>query len=512
MRFIISLVLCYFCFDSVHSSNVNQDSVGPKSPYSDAADFSSVDKEALTKEDDECTLEKLEPLQFMKLFDRAIKSDYCRTQANVVFKKKYEFWHINLCGRKETVESPDGKKYALFIGCRATELFLSTFGSSINQLEIEDTEDKSNQLGGLVSNYCADKLEHLLIKTSRSGIFDKMKKTFERVESLAYVGDSFKEANMDIKLDQLFPRLSSLEITGFAENTIFNAQFPKLIQFQAERCVLPNNTEFFQKNSQIKSLDIKYIDFNLLNNIRENLKQLETLSIGLPSDQHIYEGQPLRFDTVKTLRLSGIGMRLQSGKLIFDNLVTMNLKVLYHLQNDEWVKFLDENKHVKHLTLYGLNDTILSTLADHLNDLEIARFPEAIGPITAGTVTMFLTNNSKLKRCLVTLEQADIDDVVADLQKNLEKSYDIRKLRFNTIQMAKKAKGFVEPSSSDNATDNNANDDGNSENNEAGNSESSGNDGDGNTVDNNEPGAALTNSANATITMALFLIATYIFH
>lgn len=436
MKLIISLVLCYFCANSVNSFHVNQ---GPSETQviiqsSDTSAEKGLDTETLIIEGDACALDKLEPLLFEDMFNLAVNSDHCRSQANVIFNKKYASWTINLCGRREITESP--KKHQLIIGCGSAELFLSTFASSIDRLLVETTEDPK-EIGGLVNEYCAEKLQHLTIKTLKSGIFGKMTKPFEKVERLEYIENSLMEKDNSIKLDQLFPKLSSLQITGFDEATIFNAQYPNLKHLKANWLASPKTTDFLKKNPQIKSIDVQYIDFNLLANIQDNLHQLETLSIGVPSDMHSYKGKPMRFDTVKTFNLSEIGQRLRSGNLIFANLESMALKAFQDVDDKEWMQFLEENKQVKNLTLQGVDASILLTVADYLHDLKQLVIADAKKTITAEIINQIIETNRDLTMVSITSRQGYTDVLVADLQKMLGQQWEIRPLK-NTIHMSKK--------------------------------------------------------------------------
>lgn len=81
---------------------------------------------------DECDQSNLEALKYEELLQMAKKSDYCKQQANEVFKQQHLHSTIRLFFAAE-----DGIKGSLYIGCESAKEFLSMFGASINQLAVD---------------------------------------------------------------------------------------------------------------------------------------------------------------------------------------------------------------------------------------------------------------------------------------------------------------------------------------------------------------------------------------
>lgn len=207
--------------------------------------------------------------------------------------------------------------------------------------EINDTSIK--EIIGFINDNCTESLKQLHLKNSSSIILNGFKKPFPKVEKATFLSLSNVQSKIDIKLDQMLPRLKrlELEIVNNSDWELIGDNFPNLrtliIQLpEPSDSVYPDIGRLFEGSKNINSLRINYITLKVLKTASNYLTNLKVLVVSKDILNEPYDGDQIHFSSVSVLDLVLKDTNSQApGKLTFTKLNKLFLSV----DGDGWIEF-----------------------------------------------------------------------------------------------------------------------------------------------------------------------------
>lgn len=157
-------------------------------------------------ENEECKMSNLEKLSFDELINSAQLNEYCKYQANIVFKQNYGHIQVKI----SATQLPNSNDIHLIAPDKVEEV-LKTVGHSIERLALNYNGIDYKTVEQLIDEYCADTLKELEIEISHTKPFTGMQKTFKNVESFILRGSLNGLNDKSLDFSKVFPKLRRLQ-------------------------------------------------------------------------------------------------------------------------------------------------------------------------------------------------------------------------------------------------------------------------------------------------------------
>lgn len=257
---------------------------------------------------------------------------------------------------------------------------LKVFGNLIQHLQISFP---SNVTIETVNKYTSESLINLKMSFVAVDVFDGFTTPFAALKSLE-IRTYVEIKTGQLPLNQLFPNLRRLSLdlfrdVGFA---FIIWQYPYLEHFKLYSIIyhqFPSQNEeilmeFFQKNTQIQSIDVKCLNEKLCNIINGHVANLQNLTI---ETHNIQIDNDTTIEKLKhfSISQSEITDQHQSmSKLTLPRLET--LQIVYGQPIAAvWIEFFRKHQHVSHLKIidaYQLDDDLNQLIDEMPNLIEIS--------------------------------------------------------------------------------------------------------------------------------------------
>lgn len=330
---------------------------------------------------------------------------------------------------------------------------LSHFGQSIHSLKAKyltsdmPVQTKINQL---INAKCSDTLKQFDIISYKNHFFDDFSKPFKAIESVSVRGIFSSFSREASGFGTLFPNMRHLKIQLAKGQNMswFDYEFKQLEHLNADFCYYDAPRcynedimiKFFDKNPQIRTLNISYFTRDLLKHAAKQLSNLENLQIEFYEDRNDYDESTevgddhdeIHFEHLKSFTMKSGGDSMPKS-VRFEKLVEFRTDA-----NPKdclrWLKFVESNQNLKKLVIFGR----------YLKKEEISRLTAAkLGLVEATikckknvdyeTIAEFIENSTKLRKLVLKFDEKSIPHesfgaIMKSLRKNLSVKWTINEV------------------------------------------------------------------------------------
>lgn len=294
---------------------------------------------------------------------------------------------------------------------------LKYFSNSIQMLSIDNIEIEEHHsaiINRYANNYGAASIKHLNVQWIKRNTLEQFTVPFQEVTDFTCFFN-VKEMNTNVlPFDKLFPKLAklSLMLNSNLDYGFIDCQLPNLthldIAASEESWKQSQPIEgLIEKNTQIRSLAVKWFPLDFVKTINRLMPNLESLKLhGFMLNQNVH------FDHVKDFTLT-ISSPASIDKLSFSRLESLDIKYSPNLIA-KWVTFFRQHRNLTklHLNEYHtkMNVQLVELGAELLNLVEMTL--HCTGYVSADSIIEFIETHEKLMRfefSMVSYNKADFD-------------------------------------------------------------------------------------------------------
>lgn len=308
------------------------------------------------------------------------------------------------------------------------------YGNLIKSISMRSVGIPSTNLAvinGLIQRYCSESLVYLDLDMIKYDTFQEFKVPFDNVRSLSFEIHNTKFPTGILSLNQMFPKLSSLNIMIrciMNDYDFLDHEFPHLqhlsIYASGPRYARVWDTRIesiITKNPQIKSVNLRGFPPGYVQMINRHLSSLEELSLhalNIGNDN-------IRFDHVKRLILND-NPSVSLNRLTLPCLESLDI-VYSPGSFNTWKAFLQRHNNLNHLSLLVLHEQIipLTKLTQGLSNLTDVKLRSKYH-INVDTIHQFIESNRKLMRFEFTILYYFKGDDLSKLRQRYENQWHIR--------------------------------------------------------------------------------------
>lgn len=379
----------------------------------------------------------------------ANKNDKCLNETQFVFRKKYGTKWFRISG-----PFVDDEKSAIngttVIGLKNFDVakqFLIVFGKDIVSLTVDFAEIdliEGKEIVKHINNVCSNStiLERISLQSCAGNVLDALSSVFFSVSTVWFssgIADRWVEYSQNTpKLADIFPNTKTLRLDHTVpfnwrvnSTMIIGKTFPHLNDLQVTLSMYDETgyfdehvLNFLKDNSKIIMLTIHNCNLKFLNETQNILPNLENLKIYqfMKSDEK-YEGDPIRFEKVKTLKINSTGNDVNPEHIYFDQLHELELTAEPEI-NNKWFDFIDQqtNKNLSRLILNSKNLTNeqFVAIAEKKSHLKMIKIVSHLN-ISADAITQFINISNSLERMElhVLMTQAEIQDLNGKINQDI---------------------------------------------------------------------------------------------
>jgi len=353
----------------------------------------------------DCQLLILEKLDLQSLMMMAQTSDYYKSLAIGVFKRKYGHKMILIRGSfmddiiDTITESSDQitiKSYDM------TLMMFHIFGSVIQKLEMALRFVELNQrrvIHEQISEYCSDSLHSISLIDLEEDELEEFPKPLKNVKNLK-VSRNFIASDGKFKVTNVFPNIRRLELNQIQEfdGFILDVLIPTLEEVEIlnpfSQGLQMGLEMFFKKNPQIRSLNLQFFNsMYCLEIANKFLPNLEELGINFLNQGHIPDNE-IHFSNVKKLETS------TSGRNYFNIITFKHLEELdLTCDPNECTDFIEKNPNLEKLqiTTHSITDAEIMMIGKLLMNLKELSIKNKI-VIKADTIIRLIQETEKLEK------------------------------------------------------------------------------------------------------------------
>lgn len=247
------------------------------------------------------------------------------------------------------------KQTVILRSFEATEKTLKLFGDLVQFIQIlfsNIDEMDIKEIIGFINNNCTESLTKFHLKNCDRIVLNEFKKPFPHVKKATFLSVSKNKSQIDIKLNQIFPHVQSLElkIVDFDDWELIGDKFLDLKMLTVE-LPEPNDSYYpdigglFKESRNINSIVINYISLKMLSVASEFLLNLKTLSIVTDILDEPYDGDKIHFSNVTHLVLNYKDNKSKiPEKMVFTELHELDLRINSDF-TDEWIEFFKNQQN-----------------------------------------------------------------------------------------------------------------------------------------------------------------------
>lgn len=320
---------------------------------------------------------------------------------------------------------------------------LRYFGQLIHSLKVKyltSDMDLQTTVNQLINEQCSRTLKQFDIRSYRNNFFDDFLEPFKNVENVSVRGLFSSFSKEPSCFGELFPSMRNLKIQLAKGQNMdwFNHEFKQLEHVNVDLCYYDPPgcfsedimIKFFNKNPQIRSLNISYFTRNLIQHAASELLNLENLQIKYYEDDESTEStdEPngIQFEHLKSFTMKS-GSNSMPRNVTFENLVEFrtdaNPKTCLR-----WFEFVESQKNLKKLVLFGryLEKEEIFRLAAAKPNLVEATI-RCKKDVDYETIAGFIENSKQLKKLVLKFNEKSIQhESFETILKLLRKNFSVK--------------------------------------------------------------------------------------
>lgn len=363
-----------------------------------------------------------------------------------MFRKNYGKLHFVLYGPfvENSENAIEEQKRVIYVqNFDLIKYIFENFGDLLHKIRVSFENisvAEGKEIVKKIAENCSKSLEALALENCQGTVLDGLTTILPYVFTLKFSTsptDRLEVKAEQLKLNEIFPGLYALHL-GYITATdwpFIGDKWPHLevLNVQLRKAMEPNREDashvmnFLHNNQQIKHLTVHHSNLNLLKMTSEILPQLDFLSlINLSDDYWNYDGEPIRFDSVRTLSVETDTEDQTPEKILCHHLDRLRLKIK-HTFTEKWADFLT-NQVNSNLSHFEVKTDVLSKeqfllLAHKFPDLQTIEVASK-SKLAADDITAFIGSSKSLQNLDVHIqmdgaEQRRLSDVLP-LEWNIE--------------------------------------------------------------------------------------------
>lgn len=302
-------------------------------------------KMKLTDLNIDCLENVLGYLELGDLINAADANKRLNEAANFVFVRKYNRANIRFLPNSSCfgISYKKEDKYMYVKGLKVSLQLLRCFGHLISGLACCLIGKHHHHIINYINEYCSESLKKIEIRYLKIGWETQLKKPFSNIEDVTF---SFLEFNSTDWINRLFPKMRTLDTTGYFVNANHFANLEELILSGFDE----NLVLLLRLNPQLKFLRIEESACSSisseLSTAFETLTNLESLFFNIGNLANNVVNHVIHLKSVTTLTLCRDALKIPFSCGQLKNLTLCNIQI-----NHTTFRFLNENPTISHLRI-----------------------------------------------------------------------------------------------------------------------------------------------------------------
>lgn len=330
----------------------------------------------------------------------------------------------------------------------AAKKLLKQFGRHIRNLKLQHVSPPGpldrgplEEVYKLIQDYCSETLTQFNYGWNTDNFFKYVKIPFKNVETVSLEDYVINLSNNQLMFQQIFPSIRNLHLNLVRMQNVsaITTHFPNLVHLNINIGSFngyinePIAIDLIRKNPQIRSLNLKNVNSNLLQIVSENLVNLEqlTLSFYIEQDPNVR----IYFEHVKSFRMDiNIHQSIPSSITFGENLKEFESNA--HPKDHKYINFVKNYKHLKKIRINGVetlnNYDIKQLAAANLNVVDM--FLTCDISVEEEVLVKLIENSHQLERLQLsmTVKNAFIESAISMLQSRLQNEWILKVDRSGT--------------------------------------------------------------------------------